>query len=254
MLLIPCCVFQRNHHGLAGPVDWMRHDGLVYPAEKHLSPVFPPTGQVSGAGTRYPDACLRVPLRWGQGREVYISNVINETGPIVRINPRELHIKDPYYFDTIYQTKRQEKDPYMVRILTIPLSSAAAVDHDRHRFLRQLVNPLFSKRAVASLEHIIQDKVGKVAGRLTQAARQVGTVVSLDGLFAALTAGAISHYTFGGSMGILDTPDLRNDFRDAVTGAGVLCHFSRFFGVLQMLLNMVPGWIEWAATERERLV
>lgn len=81
--------------------------------------------------------------------------MISETGPIVRINPRELHIKDPYYFDKIYQTKRQEKDPYMVRIFTIPLSTAAAVDHDRHRFLRQLVNPLFSKRAVASLEHII---------------------------------------------------------------------------------------------------
>lgn len=84
-----------------------------------------------------------------------------------------------------------------------------------------------------------------MAGRLTRAARQVGTVVSLDGLFAALTADAISHYTFGESMGILDTPDLRNDFRDAVTGAGVLCHFSRFFGVLQMLLETVPGWIEW---------
>lgn len=132
-----------------------------------------------------------------------------------------------------------------MRVFASPLSAAATVDHDRHRFRRELVNPFFSKRAVASLEYVVQDKVDKVTGRLTQAARQVGTVVSLDGLFAALTADAISHYTFGESMGILDTPDLRNDFRDAVTGAGVLCHFSRFFSVFQMLLDTVPAWIEW---------
>jgi cytochrome P450 len=162
----------------------------------------------------------------------------------VRINPRELHIKDPYYFDTIYTSKKQEKDPYIVRAFTTPLSTAATVDHDHHHFRRELVNPFFSKRSVMGLESIVQDKVEKITQRLKQAHKE-GTVVSLDGLFAALTADVISHYTYGESMGILDTEGLRNDFRDAVAGAGVLCHFSRFFALVGVLLEAVPSFIEW---------
>ncbi|KAF7590702.1 hypothetical protein BBP40_002538 [Aspergillus hancockii] len=84
-----------------------------------------------------------------------IQRMREQYGPIVRINPRELHIKDPYYFDPIYTTKRQEKDPYIVRMFTTPQSTLATIDHDRHRFRRELVNPFFSKRSVMGLESII---------------------------------------------------------------------------------------------------
>ncbi|KAI9928681.1 hypothetical protein ASPWEDRAFT_180261 [Aspergillus wentii DTO 134E9] len=172
-----------------------------------------------------------------------VERMHEQYGPIVRINPRELHIKDPHFFDRIYTSKRQEKDKYMVRIFASPLSAAATVDHDLHRMRRELVNPFFSKRSVMALEHLVQDKIEKAASRLEQAHKD-GTVVSVDGLFAALTADVISHYTFGETMRILDTNDLRNDFREAVVGAGEMCHLGRFFGFFQSILEYAPDLIE----------
>ncbi|GAB1210518.1 hypothetical protein APSETT445_009312 [Aspergillus pseudonomiae] len=168
----------------------------------------------------------------------------DQYGPIVRINPRELHIKDPYYFDPIYTGKGQAKDPYIVRTFATPQSTAATVEHDRHRYRRELVNPFFSKRSVTAMDHIVQDKVDKVCDRLAQA-NENGTVVSLDDLFAALTADVISHYAYGESVGFLDTKDLKNEFRDAVASAGFLCHFARFFFVVSMIADAVPGLVEW---------
>ena len=169
----------------------------------------------------------------------------NETkGPIVRINPRELHIKDPYYFDPIYTSKGQAKDPYIVRAFATPLSTAATIEHDRHRYRRELVNQFFSKRSVMGMDHIVRDKVDRVCQRLTQA-HETGSVVSLDDLFAALTADVISHYAYGESLGFLDTKDLKNEFRDAVASAGFLCHFARFFFIVQMVADAVPGLVEW---------
>ncbi|KAE8336194.1 hypothetical protein BDV24DRAFT_142415 [Aspergillus arachidicola] len=168
----------------------------------------------------------------------------DQYGPIVRINPRELHIKDPYYFDPIYTSKGQAKDLYIVRAFATPLSTAATVEHDRHRYRRDLVNPFFSKRSVMGVDYMVQDKVDKVCERLTQALDK-GTVVSLDDLFAALTADVISHYAYGESLGFLDTENLKNEFRDAVASAGLLCHFARFFFVVSMVADTMPGLVEW---------
>ncbi|KAF5859907.1 hypothetical protein ETB97_002221 [Aspergillus alliaceus] len=172
-----------------------------------------------------------------------IGRMHEKYGPIVRINPRELHIKDPYFFDSIYNSKRQGKDPYMVRVFTVPRATVATIDHDHHRFRRELLNSFFSKRSVMSLEYIIQDKVDKVAGRLMRA-HEKGAIVSLDELFAALTADIISHYTYGESMGILDSEDLQNDLREAANTAGEICHFSRFSSITQVLLDNASWFME----------
>ncbi|KAJ5296670.1 uncharacterized protein N7443_007563 [Penicillium atrosanguineum] len=165
-------------------------------------------------------------------------------GPIVRINPREIHIKDPSYFAEIYSNGIQEKDPFMINVAPSPGSSFATIDHNLHRFRRAIVNPFFSKQAVVKMEHIVQDKVDRAAKRLEQA-KNNGTVIKTDALFSALTGDVICHYTYGESSGMLETKDMQNEFRDAVTGASVFCHFMRFFPVLVSLLESMPWFILW---------
>lgn len=165
-------------------------------------------------------------------------------GPIVRINPREIHIKDPSYFSEIYNNSVQEKDPFIVNVAPSPGSSFATIDHNLHRFRRGIVNPFFSKQAVVKMEDIVQDKVDKAAKRLEEAKHE-GTVIRTDALFSALTGDVICHYTYGESPGMLEKKDMKNEFRDAVTGASVFCHFMRFFPVLVTLLESMPWFILW---------
>jgi cytochrome P450 len=165
-------------------------------------------------------------------------------GPVVRINPREIHIRDPSYFTEIYNNGVQEKDPFIVNVAPSPGSTFATIDHNLHRFRRGLLNPFFSKQAVVRMEHIVQDKVSKAAARLEKAQHD-GTVIKIDALFSALTGDVICHYTYGESSGYLEKENFENEFRDAVTSASVFCHFMRFFPILVSLLDSVPSFILW---------
>jgi hypothetical protein len=88
-------------------------------------------------------------------------------GPIVRINPQELHIFDPSYFDNIYCGKgRWEKPPFMVRSIDLGFSSFGTLDHDLHRLRRGSLNRFFSKQKVVALQHVIQDLANKLCDKL----------------------------------------------------------------------------------------
>jgi hypothetical protein len=165
-------------------------------------------------------------------------------GPIVRINPREIHIRDPYFFNQIYNTGVQDKDQYMVNISTAPLSTFATVDYHLHRSRRGILNPFFSRQSVFKVENIVQEKVQKVT-KLLENAHQDKSMVFLDDIFAALTADIISDYAYGESTNVLDDEHLRNSFRDAMTSGAPLCHLLRFFPVFLTLLDRIPGIIQW---------
>ena len=80
-------------------------------------------------------------------------------GPIVRINPYELHINDPDYYDEIYAgggKKRNEYDLF-VRLFGMDDGILSTLDHDLHRVRRSALNPFFSKGNVRKLEPIIQE-------------------------------------------------------------------------------------------------
>jgi cytochrome P450 len=138
----------------------------------------------------------------------------------------------------------KKKIPFMVNVAPSPGSTFATIDHNLHRVRRGILNPFFSKQAVIKVEHLVQDKVDKAAKRLEQA-KDNGTIIKTDVLFAALTGDVICHYAYGDSSGILEREDLKNEFRDAVTGATTFCHFMRFFPILVSLLDIMPWFILW---------
>ncbi|KAM5439973.1 hypothetical protein McanCB56680_003229 [Microsporum canis] len=168
-----------------------------------------------------------------------IQRMHEKYGPIVRINHRELHIKDPHYYDEIYSSRKQEKDYYAVSAFGMTLSMVTTLDHDLHRFRRGILNSFFSKRAVVSLEPLILEKVRRVAERLEEAFEE-NAVVPFDKLFAALTADVISKYAYGQSLGCLESKELKNGFRDFGNVAGNLSHISTFFPNMMAMLKALP--------------
>lgn len=159
----------------------------------------------------------------------------------MRINPRELHIRDPYYYDEVYApaSRKREKDPHFVGIFGFPLSMIATVGHELHRLRRSLLNNFFSKKSVIELSSVMHDKEEKLMQRLEQAHRE-DAVVRLDDAYAALTADVISHYSWGVSSGFLDDENFKNDIREALNEMSALVHFNRFFPILGIIMRSLP--------------
>ncbi|GFF32239.1 trichodiene oxygenase [Aspergillus udagawae] len=165
-------------------------------------------------------------------------------GPVVRINPRELHIKDPSFYDTIYAggTHKRDKDPGWVHISGAPLSTFSTVSHDHHRFRRSILSDFFSKKSVTALSPIIEERVLKLMQRF-QEAYDSKSAIRVDAAFAGLTADVITHYAYGKSWGFLEDPQFRSNIRAAVNEATKAVHLFRFFPFLVTIFRTIPAQV-----------
>lgn len=161
----------------------------------------------------------------------------------MRINPRELHIKDPYFYEEIHAgpSKKRARDPRYAVAFGAPYSLVGTIGHDHHRLRRSLVNNFFSKRSVIALTPIIHQKVDKLIRRFEDTFKK-STVLRLQLDFAALTADVITHYSYGWAQGYLDNEDSSksNDLVDAVNGLMTMFHINRFFPVLISIFRAAP--------------
>ena len=162
----------------------------------------------------------------------------------MRINPRELHIKDPHYYDEIYapSSRKREKDTKFVTRFGLPYSMATTVDHDLHRFRRGLLKNFFSKKSVLELSPIMLIKELKLMQRFEES-HQDDTVLQLDDAFAAMTSDLISQYSWGVSTGFLEDEHFKNDFRHAVNEISLSFHVNRFFPMLVPIGRAMPRWL-----------
>lgn len=162
----------------------------------------------------------------------------------MRINPRQVHINDPDFYDDIYagSHRKRDKDPTFPPKLAASLSVISTVPHEHHRLRRGVLNQFFSKRSVTHLEPIIHEKIDKLGDRFRDALK-TGTVLKLEYAFAGLTADVISHYCYGASYRYLDDQFPNNDLKDAFAGLFLLSHILYFFPRLGDLMNSIPPWL-----------
>ncbi|KAH8706430.1 cytochrome P450 monooxygenase [Ilyonectria robusta] len=166
-----------------------------------------------------------------------IGRMHNKYGPIVRIGPNVIYIRDLSYYSTIYAggSRIVDKDALTVGSFSMPSSSIATIDHNLHRARRGYLNQYFSKRSVVSLEPIIHERVDKLCQRLERF-MSTGETVSLDRAFSALTGDIICRKLYGSHFDFLDIPDFRIFATEAVTAISSFVHLARFSPTRTFLL------------------
>jgi cytochrome P450 len=114
-------------------------------------------------------------------------------GPIVRINPYELHISTPDYYEELYtgSSKKRDKWRWFTNQFGISESMFATVEHDKHRMRRSALNPFFSKASVRRLQPVIQDSVTNLMERFL-GFRDSGKPMTVSLAFAAFTNGRVT--------------------------------------------------------------
>ena len=112
-------------------------------------------------------------------------------GPIVRINPYELHVNDPDFLEDIYVgpgTHKRDKWAFTTNGLGVPDATLMTNPHDLHRVRRAALNPFFSKTSVRKLQSLIDAKIDLFLERFEEFQKD-GEVMIVNIAFAALTNG-----------------------------------------------------------------
>jgi cytochrome P450 len=92
----------------------------------------------------------------------------SNAGPIIRINPWELHIRDPDFYDTIYSATAR-RDKVLAHQWQGSYGSVVnTVDHDLHKQRRKALNPYFGKRQLQHFGTFIQSRADKICERVSQ--------------------------------------------------------------------------------------
>ena len=113
-------------------------------------------------------------------------------GPIVRINPYELHISDSDFYEKLYASggggQKRDKWDWMTKQLDTPGSMFSTPGHQLHKARRAALNHFFSSASIKRLQPLIDRKVEDLLGRL-RLVKDRGEVIKIDIAFTAMTNG-----------------------------------------------------------------
>ncbi|CAO2655658.1 Nn.00g044610.m01.CDS01 [Neocucurbitaria sp. VM-36] len=162
-------------------------------------------------------------------------------GPIIRIQPNELHVADLEGYNQIYRvgtpfTRVWHDNPF----LTGSLESKTTLPETKKR--REFLNPFFSKAAISRVEPHLHRK--KLVQFLDTLSKTDNTVVNFFYAFRCLTADVVMDYCFQSDLSALASPGFRNrtieTFVEGFELATVPFFFPNFFGLLTKIIFALP--------------
>ena len=162
-------------------------------------------------------------------------------GPIIRINPNEVHIYDPEFYDTLYSQKsRYSKIERLRYRFGMPTSTFDTTEHDQHTRRRAALGSFFSKQKVAEFSAYIQQNADRLCYLLEHEYSGRGKVVSLTEAWGAFVADDISYYAFGFSYDFLGLPDFIAPFTSSIRKLALSLHIAGHFPWFVALMQSMP--------------
>ncbi|KAA8642750.1 cytochrome P450 [Aspergillus tanneri] len=173
-----------------------------------------------------------------------IKRMHEKYGPVVRINPTELHVDDPNYYNEIYCNSTSarpidkiEKHKYR---FNIPDATFSTVPAEHHRLRRAAIAPFFSKARVRNLNGNLQKIIDRISHRLATEYAGSGCVFNIINMWSSMTADVITELAFGRSADFSAAPDFLSPFTASMSNLAFAAHYNTHFGFLPELMNWLP--------------
>ncbi|KAI9705373.1 MAG: hypothetical protein M1820_005203 [Bogoriella megaspora] len=149
-------------------------------------------------------------------------------GPVVRINPDEVSVNDPDFYEELYTSQQEVRDKHhsTAAILGTTSGTFGTTDHHLHRKRKAANSPFFSVRNVSSAEPLITTHVEKIC-QLFKA--DIGKVWQLRVLFLALKLDIFFDYAFSGNLGLLQDPELAQSWDETIQAIATCAPFVKMF-------------------------
>ncbi|KAI1079136.1 cytochrome P450 [Whalleya microplaca] len=183
---------------------------------------------------------------WLNGKYIYeIEKMHKKYGPIVRVNPDELSIHDPDFYNELYVTEnRRRTDHYdnFGKGIGFEQSHLFTKEHDLHRIRRKALEPFFSKLGINRLQPVIAEVAEHLDSRLREFAG-TNKVIRLDHAFSAYAGDVVGRMcldTKNRNDRFLSDPDFSPDWFNAMYLIIRSIPLATAFPTLVWIMTLIP--------------
>ncbi|CAG8959842.1 hypothetical protein HYFRA_00001751 [Hymenoscyphus fraxineus] len=162
-------------------------------------------------------------------------------GPIIRINPDELHISDSYFYETLYSstTPHERLKSHETRF-GASMALASTADQHLHRKRRTALNPFFSRRKIVEHSIDLQARMNRITERLQNEFMGVSRVLNLNEMWGCFTTDSIVEYCLETKYDFIETPDFRASFTKSMFELFEPVHYLTQFPIIRIVADLLP--------------
>lgn len=175
-----------------------------------------------------------------------IQQMHDDYGPIVRINPHELHVSDHQFFDVLFAggSARRDKYPPSASVQGATGGIFGTLNHDAHRMRRSAISGFFSKQAVVVHERLIHEKVEQLCAVFKTYAKE-GSPFNIRVPLLAYTTDFYCAHALGetGDMHLLKDQAKAQKWRESIIGLLHLTPIVRQFPWFLSFAFELPMWL-----------
>nr|A0A8K1AW54.1 RecName: Full=Cytochrome P450 monooxygenase tndB; AltName: Full=Talaronoid C biosynthesis cluster protein B [Aspergillus flavipes]QVR97761.1 TndB [Aspergillus flavipes] len=150
-----------------------------------------------------------------RGQYVYkIEEMHQKYGPIIRINPHEIVINDPDFYNSVYvagNTRRTAIWPRYRTGIGFDGSHTMTENHELHRRRRKPLEPFFSRMGIDKMEPMIIEEAKLLNDRLT-GLKGSGNVIRLDHVFSAFAGDVIGRICSESPPDMMNHPEFGKEW------------------------------------------
>ncbi|KAK5631718.1 hypothetical protein RRF57_007432 [Xylaria bambusicola] len=162
-----------------------------------------------------------------------IQRLHEEYGPIVRINPGEVHIDDPCFYSQLYTYRDGfDKPEHLKWRFGSPSALFSTPGHHIHKVRRSAQDPFFTKSRILKLAPEIQVKADKMCRRLAK-----------DFSDQQIPPTSLPNSLSTGTLEFLDHSMFESPFVKAIRGFKDIAHPCTQFPWLARIFASLPSWV-----------
>ena len=160
----------------------------------------------------------------------------------MRINPWEVHIADPAFWDTLHTNNKLDKDPWYYRPFGDNYATVGTVSPELHRLRRHAMAKFFSRANVSRLEPKVLTVVERLCGRIEEH-RQANKVIDISNAFRCFATDVITDYAVPHTRDFVSTPDFSAAFNLVLRDFSYSMTLHRHIPIVFPIMDSIPRWV-----------
>ncbi|KAK4142258.1 putative cytochrome P450 [Dichotomopilus funicola] len=168
-------------------------------------------------------------------------------GPIVRVNPDEVHIDDPDFWNEVYgastPSKPMDKSGKFKYRFGIPDATFSTTEAELHRARRAALAPFFSMQRIRNLNPKISETIERISSRLSVEYAGTGRVLNVSDMWSSMTIDVTSDLAFSRPVNCSAAPDFKSPLSVGMQNIIWAGHWNAHFKILVDVMGWIPDWI-----------